>query len=67
MSDAILRGVAEDLKGVEVHIEEAQMLIDAMKEAGEQVSEQEASLRSLRTRKEKWKRMLEARGIKASE
>lgn len=67
MSDALLRGVAADLKGVDTAINEAQTLIDAMKEAGETVTNQEAELRSLRIRKTKWERMLEARGIKASE
>lgn len=67
MSDALLRGVAEDLKNADTAITEAQKLIDAMKEAGETVTAQEAEIRSLRIRKDKWQRMLEARGIKATE
>ena len=62
MASEILRGIAADIKDVQVAIDEAEDLIAAMKEAGETVTEMEAELRDLKIRKTKWERMLTARG-----
>lgn len=63
MSDAILQGVAADIAEADAALDTATELIDAMKEAGEDVSEMESTVRALRTRKNKWVSMLKARGI----
>ena len=64
MSDAILRGVSADIKSAREKVKDAEELIEAMKEAGEDASELERNLRDLKLRMVKWERMLEARGIK---
>lgn len=63
MPSEVLKNIAEDFKKVEPAIAEAQELIDAMKEAGEDTATMEAELRVLKTRKTKWERMLKARGL----
>lgn len=65
MANEILAGIAEDMKAVNVAIKEADDLVDAMKEAGESVTDLETELRSLKIRKVKWQKMLESRGIAA--
>ena len=62
MPNEILKGIAADIKDVQVAIDEAEDLIAAMKEAGESVTELESDLRDLKIRKVKWEKMLAARG-----
>ncbi len=63
MASEILRGIAADIKDVDVAIAEAEDLINAMKEAGESVAEMEPDLRELKIRKIKWAKMLSSRGL----
>lgn len=63
MPSQVLKDIAEDFAKVEPAIEEAQELIDALREAGEDTTKMEAELRSLKTRKTKWERMLKNRGL----
>lgn len=63
MSSEVLKTIAGDFKKVDPAIEEAEELITAMREAGEDVVSMEAELRVLKTRKTKWTRMLKARGL----
>lgn len=63
MANEVLKGIAQDIKAVDVAIEEAEDLISAMKEAGEPIAELEMKLREGKIRKVKWLRMLENRGI----
>lgn len=64
MSDPneIFQEVADDIKNAEHDMENARVLIDAMKEAGEEVIEMEKDFRDTRLRVDKWKRMLKSRG-----
>ena len=63
MASEILKSVKEDLLKLEPSILEAEELLDVMKEVGEDVVEMTKELRSLKTRKEKWERVLKARNI----
>ncbi|MBA7534491.1 hypothetical protein ES705_26739 [subsurface metagenome] len=63
MANEILEGISQDIKEVDVALVEAEDLIAAMKEAGEDVSKLETDVRDLKMRKVKWDRMLKARGI----
>jgi len=63
MPQEILTRVAEDIKDVDVRLVQARELIMAMKEAGEDVTPMETDIRQLETRRNKWERMLKARGI----
>jgi len=63
MPSEVLKNVAQDFKRVQPAIEEAEELIKAMKEAGEDTAVMEAELRKLTIRKTKWERMLKARGL----
>ncbi|MBA7570546.1 hypothetical protein ES708_12298 [subsurface metagenome] len=63
MANEILEGISQDIKEVDVALIEAEDLIAAMKEAGEDVSKLETDVRDLKMRKVKWDRMLKARGI----
>ncbi len=58
----VLLGIANDLATINARIRDAQELISAAKDAGESTATQEADLRSLSIRKEKWERMLRDRG-----
>lgn len=62
MKSQILESVKEDLKTLEPQIAEAEEIILAMKEVGEDVRQMESDLRTLKIRKEKWGKMLESRG-----
>ncbi len=66
MANEILSGIAADMKEVDVAVHEAEDLLEAMKEAGESVTELETELRTLRIRKNKWESMLKSRGIQPS-
>ena len=66
MANEILSGIAADMKEVDVAVHEAEELLEAMKEAGESVTELETELRTLKIRKNKWESMLKSRGIQAS-
>lgn len=63
MTSQILKDIAMDFDRVAPAITEAEELIAAMREAGEDTATLEAELRSLKTRKGKWERMLKARGL----
>lgn len=63
MANQVLEGIAQDLPKIDAAIEEAEDLIAAMKEAGEDTSGMDAKLRDAKTRRTKWARMLEGRGI----
>jgi len=63
MPSEVLKNIAEDFAKIEPAIAEANELISAMREAGEETAEMEAELRTLITRKTKWERMLKARGL----
>ena len=63
MPSDVLKGIAEDFKTIDPKIVEAQELIQAMKDAGEPTAEMETELRALKIRKDKWARMLKARGL----
>lgn len=63
MPSEVLKTIAGDFKKVDPAIEEAEELIAAMKEAGEDVVSMESELRLLKIRKTKWTRMLKARGL----
>ena len=63
-SDLMFQRIARDLKAIKSQYATSSDLISAMKEAGEDVSEQESALRALEIRQDKWERMLNARGYK---
>jgi len=63
VASEILKTIASDIKDIDGIIEEAEELISAMKEAGEETHDQVASLQLLKVRKAKWQRMLQARGL----
>lgn len=63
MPSQVLKDIASDFARVEPAILEAEELIKAMHEAGEETTQMEADLRSLKLRKGKWERMLKARGL----
>jgi len=63
MASEILRRIKEDIAAIQKDIEDAEGLINAMREAGEDVSELERMLIELKTRKARWERMLKARGV----
>jgi len=63
MPSEVLKNIAEDFKKIDPAIAEADELIQAMREAGEETAEMEAEIRTLKTRKVKWERMLKARGL----
>jgi len=63
MASEILKTISGDIEAVTGKIEEAQELISALKEAGEDTSKLEIDLRTLIVRKTKWENMLRARGL----
>ena len=63
MTSQVLRDIASDFARIEPAIAEAEELIAAMREAGEETASMEADLRALKLRKGKWQRMLKARGL----
>jgi len=63
MASEILQTIAKDIQEVDSIIIEAEELISAAKEAGEDTKEMEASMMLLKVRKMKWQRMLSARGL----
>ena len=65
MSNEILQGIAQDLSEADAAVETAEVLLSAMKEAGEDVTELETNLRAVKMRKAKWEKMLKSRGISA--
>lgn len=64
-AEVVLQGIADDVKTITKQIENARVLVQAAKDAGVSVSQQEADIRSLEIQKEKWQKMLDVRGIKA--
>jgi len=63
MASEILESIADDIKTVNNKIEEAQELISALKQAGEDTQQLETDLRLLIVRKTKWENMLRSRGL----
>ena len=63
MPNPILETIAKDIQEVDSLIIDAEELISAAKEAGEDTKEQEASMMLLKVRKMKWQRMLANRGL----
>lgn len=63
MPNQILETIAKDIHEVDSIVEEAEELISAAKEAGEDTKEQEAAMMLLKVRKMKWQRMLQNRGL----
>jgi len=63
MENEILNGVAKDMEQVTKRLVQAQDLVDALKEAGEDTSKMESDMRLLQMRKGKWENMLKNRGI----
>ncbi len=66
MSDPVLQSIADDLKNVDTEIERARTLIAVAEEAGEDVGKLKAELRVAESRKNKWTRALELRGVRPS-
>ena len=66
MPDEVLKSIAEDITRVDEQITRATDLISAMKEAGEDTATLEADLRTQIARKNRWERMLTARGVTVS-
>ncbi len=64
MSDPVLQGIADDLKSVGTEIERARTLIAVAEEAGENVAQLKSELRTAESRKNKWTRALELRGVR---
>lgn len=62
MDQEIIRGLVKDLEDVESKVIEAQEVINILKEAGEKTADLEGQLRGLITRRNKWQRVLKARG-----
>jgi len=63
MENEILNGVAKDMEQVTKRLVQAQDLVDALKEAGEDTSKMESDMRLLQMRKGKWETMLKNRGV----
>jgi hypothetical protein len=63
MSDVTLQQVAENVKAINTNITNAQNLINALSEAGEDTTKLKQDLNSLIIRKNKWENMLKNRGI----
>lgn len=63
MPSPILETIAQDIQAVDGLVAEAEELISAAKEAGEDTKEQEVAMMLLKVRKAKWQRMLQARGL----
>lgn len=61
--DEILKRTAKDLKKIESTILDSEELLQFMRQAGEDVTNQEKELRDLKTRRDRWIRALKARGI----
>lgn len=62
MPNQVLEEIAGTIKDLDKQIDEAQELLNALSEAGEDVTLIKADLSKLRVRKNKWERMLKARG-----
>lgn len=63
MANPVLEGIGRDITQINKNIEEAEEIIQAMKEAGEDTATLEQDLKTLRIRKGKWEQMLINRGI----
>ena len=62
MAEDILGKVAQHLSSINENVFLARELISALKDAGEEVTEQENNLRTLERRKVRWEKMLQERG-----
>ena len=63
MPSEVLKNIAADFKQVQPAIDEAEELIQALKDAGESTADLEAELRALKIRQKKWHTMLKNRGL----
>lgn len=61
--DEILKRTAKDLKKIESTVLDSEELLQFMRQAGEDVTNQEKELRDLKTRRDRWIRALKVRGI----
>lgn len=59
----ILKQVAQDFKVIVPKIVDAEDLIKALRDAGEDTVKMDADLRVLKQRRDKWERMLRGRGL----
>ncbi len=64
MATDVLRDIAAQFGDVEEQVKQAEELLKAMQDAGEDVVQMKADLSALKLRKDKWQRMLAARGLK---
>jgi len=62
MTDDVLSKVASELPSIEENLQKAEDLIQALREAGEDVSSQEVEIRDAKRRLMRWKQMLKKRG-----
>jgi len=62
MSDDVLDQIAEDIKNLKPKLDRARDLIEAAREAGEDVTALQSQLNDLEMRKARWVRMLRRRG-----
>ena len=62
MANETLKAIGEDINKITESIAEAEELVSALKEAGEETATLESELRTLKVRKGKWERMLRNRG-----
>ena len=63
MATDVLKNIAAQFADVEEQIKEAEDLLKAMQDAGEDVTTMKADLGALKMRRDKWVRMLSARGL----
>lgn len=63
MANPILENAAKEIGRMNVRIEEAKELIEALTQAGEETGELRSSLTKAELRKNKWENMLHAKGI----
>ena len=63
MANEVLKSIADDIRVIDKDIQEAEALLSAMSEAGEDVTELKADLQAAKLRRERWVRMLKARGV----
>jgi len=62
MAYDVFEDIAQDVADAQPYLDEAEKIIEVAREAGEDVTEMETSLRDTKSRIERWKRTLEARG-----
>ena len=63
MASEVLKQIASQFGDVEEQIKEAEELLKAMGDAGEDITTMRADISALKLRRDKWVRMLAARGL----